>query len=187
MSHLEALQGQPIRPLRRSEFNQLADLGAFEDERVELLYGQLVPMSPVGAPHCSALERLTELFVVKLVGRMRIRIQMPIAASDESQPQPDLAVAPLSDGKGDHPAHPVLVIEVSHTSLTMDRRVKGKLYAECGVPEYWIVNIPDEVVEVHTSPEAGAYQSCRIFRSGEVVKPSAFPEIEVPVDLLMRD
>lgn len=183
---MEALQGQPIRPLRRSEFNQLAELGAFDDERVELLYGQLVPMSPVGAPHCTALERLNELFVVKLVGRMRIRIQMPIAASEESQPEPDLAVAPLTDGQGDHPAHPVLVIEVAHTSLAMDRRVKAKLYAECGIPEYWIVNIPDQMVEVHTAPTTGAYQSCRVFRSGDIVAPEAFPEIQVPVDLLMQ-
>ncbi|MGE0327404.1 MAG: Uma2 family endonuclease [Polyangiaceae bacterium] len=186
MSQLEVLQGQPIRPLRRAEFNQLAELGAFQEERVELLYGQLVPMSPVGAPHCTALERLNELFVVKLVGRMRIRIQMPIAASDESQPEPDLAIAPLSDGQGDHPAHPVLVIEVAHTSLAMDRRVKAKLYAECGVPEYWIVNLVDQVVEVHRDPVSGAYQSCRVFHPGEVVAPARLSDIEVPVDLLMR-
>jgi Uma2 family endonuclease len=183
--HLEALQGERYRPLKRSEYNQLGELGAFEDEKVELLYGVLVPMSPTGEPHCGALERLTEIFVVKLVGRARVRIQMPIAASDESEPEPDLAVIPLSPGPpdySDHPAQPLLVLEVAQNSLSKDRGIKARLYAECGVPEYWIVNLVDRVIEVHTEPEGAAYQSCRVYRSGEIARPGAFAEIEVPVD-----
>jgi Uma2 family endonuclease len=185
VSSLEALQGQPYRPLRRSEYNQLGELGAFEDEKIELLYGVLVPMSPAGEPHCSAIERLTELFVVKLAGRARVRIQMPIAASDESEPEPDLAVAPLSTDISDHPAHPMLVIEVAQTSLDKDRGIKARLYAECGVPEYWIVNLVDRVIEVHADPSGAAYRSCRVFRAGDVVAPAAFPEVRVPVSVVM--
>ncbi len=183
--NLEALQGQRYRPLKRSEYNKLGELGAFEDEKVELLYGVLVPMSPSGGPHCSAIERLTELLVPKLVGRARVRIQMPIAASDESEPEPDVAVAPLGGDTSDHPAHPLLVIEVAHSSLTKDRGVKARLYAEIGVPEYWIVNLTDRVVEVHRQPANGAYQSCRVLRGGDVARPEAFPELEVPVSVVI--
>ncbi len=182
---MEALRGQPVRPLKRSEYDKLAELGAFEDEKIELLYGLLVPMSPVGEPHCSAIERLTELFVVKLVGRARVRIQMPIAASNESEPEPDVAVAPLSTDISDHPAHPLLVIEVAQSSLDKDRQVKGRLYAECGVPEYWIVNLVDRVIEVHTDPSGVAYRSCRVFRAGDVVQPAAFPDVQVPVSVVI--
>ncbi|MEZ4373471.1 MAG: Uma2 family endonuclease [Polyangiaceae bacterium] len=84
-----------------------------------------------------------------------------------------------------HLAHPVLVIEVAHTLLAMDHRVKAKLYAECGAGVL-IVNLVDQVVEVHRDPVSGAYQSCRVFHPGEVVAPAGLSDIEVPVDLLMR-
>lgn len=183
---LEALQGERTRPLKRSEYNQLGELGAFEDEKIELLYGVLVPMSPTGEPHCGALVRLTELFVVKLVGRAHVRIQMPIAASDESEPEPDLAVVPVSSDTSDHPARPLLVIEVAQSSLAKDRGVKARLYAECRVPEYWIVNLIDRAIEVHTDPAGSSYRSCRVYRLGEIARSASFPEIEVAVDAVVR-
>jgi Uma2 family endonuclease len=180
---LEAIIPDGIRPLRRKEYHQLAELGAFEDEKIELLYGVLVPMSPVGGRHCWTIERLTELFVPKLVGRARVRIQMPVAASDESEPQPDLVVAPLGDAPfgADHPAHPLLVVEASESSLAKDRGLKARLYAECGVPEYWVVNLVERVIEVSTEPVSGRYQRTTVYRAGETLRPGAFPEIEVPV------
>jgi hypothetical protein len=183
---LEALHGERTRPLKRSEYHQLGELGAFEDEKIELLYGVLVPMSPTGEPHCGALVRLNELFVVKLVGRAQVRIQMPIAASDESEPEPDLAVTPLSSDTSDHPTRPLLVIEVAQSSLGKDRGVKARLYAECGVPEYWIVNLVDRAIEVHADPAGSRYRSCRVYRSGESAQPEAIPEIEVAVDAVIR-
>ena len=182
---MQAIIPEGIRPLSRKEYHQLAELGAFEDEKIELLYGVLVPMSPVGAPHCAAVERLNELFVSKLIGRARVRIQMPVAASDDSEPEPDVVVAPLSSDVLDHPAHPLLVIEVAETSLRKDRGVKARLYAECGVPEYWIVNLAERAIEVHRVPVDGRYESVQALVRGEIARPLAFPEIEVSVDALL--
>ncbi len=182
---MQAIIPEGIRPLRRKEYHQLADLGAFEDEKVELLYGVLVPMSPVGPPHCGSVERLTELFVTQLAGRARVRIQMPVAASDESEPEPDVVIAPREeDAFADHPARPLLVVEVAETSLAKDRGIKARLYAECGVPEYWIVNVAKRALEVYTQPVAGKYESIRVFAPGEIARPEAFPEVEVPVAVL---
>lgn len=174
-----------IRPLTRKEYHQLAELGAFEDEKVELLYGVLVPMSPVGERHCSSVERLNELFVTKLSGKARVRIQMPVASSDESEPEPDLVVAPLiADpfNAPDHPPDPLLVIEVSESSVRKDRGVKARLYAETGVPEYWVVNLVARALEIHREPAEGRYQSVQLLRTGDVARPLAFPEVVVPVD-----
>jgi Uma2 family endonuclease len=182
VSDLQAIIVEGIRPLRRKEYHQLAELGAFEDEKVELLYGVLVPMSPIGPPHCGAVERLNELFVTQLAGKARVRVQMPVAASDESEPEPDLVIASRDeDAFLDHPARPLLVVEVAETSLSKDRGVKARLYAECGVPEYWIVNVGQRVLELYSQPVAGDYQSTRVLGPGEIARPEAFPEVEVPV------
>ncbi len=179
---MQAIIPEGIRPLRRKEYHQLAELGAFEDEKIELLYGVLVPMSPIGPPHCGSVERLTELFVLKLAGKARVRVQMPVAASDESEPEPDLVIASRQEESfDDHPAHPLLVIEVAETSLSKDRGLKARLYAECGVPEYWVVNLPKRVLEVYSRPLDGTYQSVRVLSPGETARPEAFPEVEVPV------
>ena len=83
-----------IRPLRRVEFDQLVALGAFEDEKIELLDGELVAMSPIGTPHSAAVEYLNELLVLALHGRASVRCQSPFAASDLSEPEPDFIVVP---------------------------------------------------------------------------------------------
>src|SRR5450631_1217800 len=100
-----------IRPLRRVEYDQLVALGAFQDERIELLDGALVAMSPIGAPHSSAVQKLTRLLVLALVGCAEVRPQLPFAALEFSEPEPDLAVVPLGDYDTEHPAQAHLVIE----------------------------------------------------------------------------
>ena len=102
-----------FRPLRRAEFDKLVAAGAFDDERIELLDGVLVPMSPIGPPHSSAVDALTEILVVALQGRARVRVQNPFAASDISEPQPDLLVVARGDYRADHPRTAHLAIEVA--------------------------------------------------------------------------
>jgi Uma2 family endonuclease len=174
-------QSESFRPLRRVEFEQLAALGAFEDERVELLDGVLVPMSPIGTRHASATDALTEILVRALAGRARVRIQNPFAASDISEPQPDVLVAPLGDYRADHPADALLIIEVAESSLPKDRGAKLRIYAEKNTPEYWIVDVAAQRIEVYTEPSVGKFQSLRVFAPGVAIALVRFPDVSVQV------
>lgn len=175
-----------IRPLRRAEYDKLVDLGAFEDERIELLDGVLVPMSPIGPPHSSAVQKLTELLILALTGRASVRPQLPFAASDLSEPEPDLMVAPRSDYDTAHPDEALLLIEVAESSLKKDRGVKKRIYAERGVPEYWIVNLVDRCIEVYTEPAAGGYRTIRSYERGESIRLVRFPDVEVRVSDVLK-
>src|SRR6478609_3237817 len=106
-----------IRPLRRAEYDQLIALGAFEDEKIELLDGEMVAMSPIGTAHGSAVQKLNELLVVALHGRAVVRCQSPFAASELSEPEPDFTVVSPGDYLDDHPGQAHLIIEVAESSL----------------------------------------------------------------------
>ena len=181
-----ALAEERIRPLKRSEYDRLVALGVFEDEPIELLYGALVEMSPVGVPHCFAIQRLTELLVPPLLGRATVRIQLSYAAAEHSEPQPDVMVSPHGEYHIDHPTSAWLVIEVAESSLRKDRGLKARLYAEAGVPEYWVVNLVDKTIEVRSDPVRGSYQRLVTYRAGESVHPERFPDVEVRVDDVIR-
>jgi Uma2 family endonuclease len=170
-----------FRPLRRVEYDQLIALGAFQHERIELVYGALVPMSPIGPRHSSAIDMLTLLLVRALGDRARIRVQNPFAAGDISEPEPDLLVAPLARYDQDHPANAHLVIEVAESSLAFDRGTKLRLYAECGVPEYWVVDVVARHIEVHREPSAATFRTKQIFERGQAVQLLHFPDVLVPV------
>jgi len=132
---------EDIRPLRRAEYDKLVALGAFQDERIELLNGVLVPMSPIGPPHSPAVQKLSTLLFRALDGVAAIRVQSPFAALDESEPEPDIAVVPLGDYDTAHPNVAHWIVEVADSSVERDRGLKLGIYAGCGVPEYWIVNL----------------------------------------------
>lgn len=168
---------EEIRPLRRVEYDKLVELGVFEDERIELLEGVLVPMSPIGPRHSGAIDALNLLLVRALGDRARIRVQNPFAASDISEPEPDLLVAPLGDYRTEHPAEAYLVIEVAESSLAKDRGRKLRIYAQRGVPDYWVVDVVDRRVEVHRDPHGGGYRSSRVFERGESIALQVFPDV----------
>jgi Uma2 family endonuclease len=174
------------RPLRRREYERLVDAGAFENERIELLYGVLLRMSPHGPPHDATIEQLTELFVGIFRGRARVRVQSAFAASDESEPEPDIAIVPLGDYSREHPTKAHLIVEVAASSLPVDRGVKARLYAECGVPEYWVVNVVDGLIEVHAAVVRGAYTRVTPFRRGESIRLIEFGDVEIAVADVLR-
>jgi Uma2 family endonuclease len=169
------------RPLRRVEYDRLVALGAFEDERIELLHGVLVDMSPNKPGHVSPIDRLTMILVPALVARAIVRVQSPIAAGDDSEPEPDIAVVPPGDYRQEHPAQALLVIEVALSSLNKDRNVKAPLYAASGFPEYWIVDVAGQAIEVHATPAGGAYATVTRHTPGETLRPAAFPDVAVQV------
>jgi len=175
-----------IRPLRRVEYDQLVALGAFQGERIELLDGELVAMSPIGTPHSSAVQKLTRLLVLAMEGRAGVRCQLPFAALELSEPEPDFVVVPSADYYTDHPSEAYLIIEVSESSLALDRGKKLRLYARCGVPEYWVVNIPETCIEVYTEPSAGAYAKCERYERGQAIRLLAFPEVSLAVSDVLK-
>jgi len=176
---------EAIRPLKRNEYDRLVALGAFADEKLELLAGQLVPMSPIGPPHSSAVDELAELLLPALLGRARVRTQSPFAVLDSSEPEPDVAVVPRGDYHTEHPSQAHLIIEVAESSLQRDRE-KQRIYAQAGVPEYWIVNVPERCLEVYTDPGHEGYASCQIVAHEGSVAPRAFPDVVVEVSRILR-
>jgi Uma2 family endonuclease len=155
-----------VRPLRRAEYDVLVEQGAFEpDERIQLLDGELVVMSPQNAPHAGIVEALNERLMPALAGTARVRVQLPFAAGDESEPEPDLAVVPIDEPRGRHPERALLVIEVAETTLRLDLVRKARIYAAAGVPEYWVIDVAGDIVHVHTDPTADGYAT--VIRHGE--------------------
>ena len=126
------------------------------------------------------------ILVVALVDRASIRIQSAFAASDISEPEPDVAVVPVADYLDAHPSVAHLLIEVANTSLAYDRGTKAKLYAACGVPEYWVVNLVDRLVEVHSDIVRGEYRKRVPYKPEDTLAPAAFPDVEIALSQLLR-
>ena len=124
------------------------------------------------------------LLVPALVGHALVQVQSPLVASDESEPEPDLAVVPDGTYKTGHPEHAHLVIEVALSSTKKDRLVKAPLYARSGFTEYWLVDVTAQAVEVYRGPAADGYQSMTVHGAGETLTLQAFPHVTVPVDAL---
>ncbi len=160
--------------------------GLFTDERIELLEGVIVEMSPQNPRHAAVVERLTNRLVRAVGDRASVRVQLPLAISDESMPEPDLALVPLADYDREHPTTAWLVIEVADASLRKDRRVKGEVYARGGVLEYWVVNLIDGCIEVHADAVDLAYKTVTSVRAGESLHLRRFPDVEVAVADMLR-
>lgn len=188
----------PVEPRRkrwtREEYVRLAELGAFEGQRVELIAGEIIEhMSPQGEPHSATIVRAMHFLIRAFGPESFLRIQMPLAATPDAMPEPDLAI--VAGKPGDSPAPPntaLLVIEVADSSLAVDRGPKSSLYAAAGVPDYWIVDLPNRCIEVRRTPIADAaqanafrYATTFIVAPGQTVAPLAAPQAPIdPADLL---
>ncbi|MBI1734171.1 MAG: Uma2 family endonuclease [Candidatus Rokubacteria bacterium] len=187
----------PVRTRRwtRAEYDRLIAIGVFRaDEAVELLGGELVVAEPQGSAHFTAIGLVEDALRAALGTGWLVRSQGPIALDDESEPEPDVAVAPGTrrDYAGAHPARPVLVVEVSDSSLGLDRDYKGSLYARAGLNDYWILNLAERVLEVYREPVASAaarfgwrYASRERLEPAASIAPLAAPGARIRVrDLL---
>src|ERR1700674_994220 len=138
----------------RVEYDRLIEIGIFRPgDKVELLGGQLCVSEPQNNPHATAISLGLHALQKALAPDWHVRVQLPIALDDESEPEPDLAIVaggPRVDM--DHPSQPALVVEVADSSLALDREHKGSLYARARLPEYWIVNLVDRVLEIYRDP-----------------------------------
>jgi Uma2 family endonuclease len=156
-----------------------------EDDRVELLEGVIVLMSPQNDPHSHAIEELTDTLVTQVKGRYRVRPQLPLTIGDQSEPEPDLAIVPLPvpGTLAGNQRNALLVIEASGESLRKDRLIKARIYARAGIPEYWIVNLEERCVEARRDPdpESGVYRTATQAGSGEELRSSAVAGVVVSV------
>jgi Uma2 family endonuclease len=170
------------RPLRGEEYERMVAAGFFRDERVELIRGVVIEMSPQNAPHAYVIQVLTRLLLPRLLGRADVRVQLPFIAGADSVPEPDVAVVALGNYMAAHPSQALLLIEVADSSLKFDRQEKAELYARVGVPEYWVANLASRIIERHSEPTGGAYARVTPFRSGETIAPLAFADVALRVD-----
>ena len=169
------------RRVTSGEYRRMTELGFFQGERIELIHGTLVRMSPIGPSHADPVDWLTELLVLALTGRARVRIQQPLLAMDDSEPEPDVAVVPLGARQKEHPHEAHLVIEVADSSLAYDRETKVPLYAASGFQEVWIVDVRAKAIEVFSALDGGEYTSVTRHGLEDTVRPTAFPDVEVAV------
>jgi Uma2 family endonuclease len=165
------------RPLTVAEYHRMGEVGILgEHDRVELIEGELIAMSPIGSPHSGTVNTLTRLLVMALGARGIVAVQNPVQLDDRSEPQPDFAVLkPRPDDyrlSTPRPEDVLLLIEIADSSLNYDRTVKRSLYAQHGIPEFWIVNVASKEVDVCRQPAGDGYAS--ISRVG----PDAVMEIE---------
>lgn len=169
------------------DYHRMAEAGIFGvDARVELIRGAVIDLPAIGTPHLWTVNRLTMLLATLVAGRAIVSVQNSIRLDDHSEPEPDLA---LLAPDADQTAHPgpadiLLVIEVADTTLAYDRAVKTPLYAESRLPEYWIVNLVDRLVEIHRDPANAAYRHQQRIATGHLPI-HALPGLTLPIDQIL--
>jgi Uma2 family endonuclease len=197
VEHRRRAQPGAERPLRRfsvDEYHWLIERGFFgSDDRVELIDGYLVQMSPIRPPHAYCAGQLYQAFLLQLGSQAAVRSQQPITLPQQtSEPEPDLvlAIPPAQHYSTRHPGPEdiLLLVEVADATLPSDRYAherltKLRLYAKAGIPEYWIVNLGERVVEVHRRPQTAgrqaAYGERQTVEAAESLAPLAFPECRI--------
>ena len=178
----------------RAEYDRMIQHGVFRpDEKLELIDGEILVMTPQGTPHAGTIGLVHDV-LCDVFGHRHVRVQLPFALDDASEPEPDLAVVAGTprDYLRAHPESALLLVEVAETTLAFARRRKGSLYARAGIAEYWVVNVAAGALEVYRSPgqddEARyghAYRETIVLRPGDVVAPLAAPDMRIAVaDLL---
>ncbi len=172
----------------REEYDRMVGEGFFgPEERLELVNGEIVQMTPQGSAHAAAVSLVQEALNAAFGTGYTVRVQMPLAVDPSSEPEPDVAIVRGSprDYKARHPETAVLVVEVADTTLSYDRERKARLYASAGIPEYWVLNLLNRCLEIHRSPAPGSYEDRRLLGPGETVTPLASPQSPVAIDDLL--
>jgi Uma2 family endonuclease len=171
----------PRHRLTADEYHRMSEAGIFsEDDRVELIEGEIIDMSPIGTDHTSAVNRLNAIFARSLGLRAIVSVQNPVRLSSRSEPQPDIALLRYREDFYRH-AHPgpediLLLVEVADSSLRYDLEVKLPLYARHGVPEVWIVDLEHRRLEMYRRPAENTYLEKHCPARDEAVAPEGFAE-----------
>lgn len=160
-----------------------------EDDRVELIRGEIVEMSPIGAKHVTCVNEANRLFNRRVGDDVIVHVQNPIVLPDGSEPQPDLALVRRHYNRRALPtvADVLLVVEVSDSSLHYDRTTKLPLYAAAGIPEAWIFDLTDDRIERHTNPGPNGYRQITVAERGEVLASTVLPAVTLSIDEVLPD
>lgn len=170
-----------------AEYDRMGETGILtEDDRVELVEGEIIEMSPIGRRHAAFVGRLTNLFSRLLAERAIVWVQNPIVLNDYSEPQPDIALLRRRDDFYERslpmPPDVLLVAEVADMTIEYDRQIKVPLYARAGIAEVWLVNLVDEQVEIYTQLVNDMYQSKREAKRGETINATSALNLTLGVD-----
>ena len=169
------------------EYYLMAQGGVFaQDDRIELIEGEVIEMSPIGKRHSGCVNRLNKLLNRSVGERAIVSVQNPISIDEFSEPQPDLAIlTPRADFYSNShptPADVLIVVEIADTSVDYDRGVKLPLYARAGIPEAWLIVLLKDVIEVHSEPKDGKYQRVQRLKRGKTIVSSSVAGLSVKVD-----
>lgn len=166
------------------EYHAIADAGLLsEDDRVELIEGEIVDMAPVATRHLACVVTLTHLLIEKSGGRYFVSVQTPVVLDEDNEPQPDLSLLktrPDPAGSLPGPGDVLLVVEVSDTTLAYDRDVKLPLYGRSGIPEAWIVDLASRRIEIHSKPSPDGYRATRVVGPDERLRSASVENLELP-------
>jgi Uma2 family endonuclease len=187
---MSAVLNEPLQPHRftREQYERMVEAGVFAPgERLELLEGEIVNMVPQKSPHATAISLVSEALRKVLKSDCHIRVQMPLALSDASEPEPDVAVVRgvPRDYAGAHPATALLVIEVADSTVQYDRRRKLPVYARADIPEYWILDLNNSTLEAYREPSGSEYRQSEVYRSGQNVQPLGVASATVAISDLL--
>lgn len=171
------------------DYHRMAGAGILgEDDRIELIHGDLIDMAPIGTDHASVVNRMTEAFFLACAGRAVVSIQNPVRIDEHSEPQPDVAIlrrrADFYAGGHPGPVDILLLVEAADISLRFDRSVKLPLYARAGIAEYWIVDLAGRTLDAHRIPDGDGYRVKTTHRPGEELALALAPGIMVRLDLV---
>ncbi len=169
------------------EFERMAEAGVFgEDERLELLGGEIVAMSPIGPRHAWCVKRLNRIFAA-LGERVVVSVQDPIRLDEWADPQPDLALLRpgISEQRHPRPADVLLVVEVASSSVADDRDIKAPLYARARIDELWLVDLVADRLAVYRDPSPTGYRTIRVCGRSEQVSPLFAPDVMIDVDAIL--
>lgn len=173
-----------------TEYYRMAMAGVFsEDDRVELLEGEIIEMNPIGSRHAACVGRLTK-YLERLAGdHVIVWVQNPVQVNNYSEPLPDVTLLKPRDDFYAHanpqPTDVLLIIEVADSSVEYDRDIKIPLYAEADIPEVWLVNLPKETIEIYAQPSDGVYQEIRVVQRGESLTSTSIPSLVIDADVVL--
>lgn len=173
-----------------NDFQRMAETGILsEDDRVELIHGEILTMSPIGTRHAAAVDHGNRVLVMGAGDRAIVRVQTDVVLDLHDQPQPDLVLMRWRDdfyaSKHPGPDDILLIIEVSDSSLEYDQTIRLQLYAEMGIREYWIADLQNNILFAYSQPEGKSYQITRQYQRGESIAPALLPECRLQIDVLL--
>jgi Uma2 family endonuclease len=172
------------------DYHRMGEAGILvAEDRVELIYGEIISMSPIGNPHNAAVDRANRALVRAVGDNAIVRVQGSVRLDDYDEPQPDIVLLRPRDDfyaqGGASPDDVILIIEMADSSLKFDRKLKARLYAETGIPEYWVADLNGACIFAYSERRERSYRVVRQVGKGDWLSPSLLSECRIPVESLL--